>query len=312
MLRQIALVSQSANVDASELSVVSAAVQKQVARDFGPIWNVEATVDAFPRLEDVPAGYYCVIVRDDVQLTKGAKGVHLDKDNQPFALVQFTDRETWSLFASHECLEMLVDPSLNTLVAGSSIKPDQGRVQYLLEVCDPCQDPAFSYRVNGIRVSDFYTPHYLDPVRASGVRYSFAGSLTAPREIREGGYLAWVVPETGEWWAGAVLDAQLLFLRVGPPNAALPLREFIDSEDRRAMQRRPIAPAENNGSLSRAAVQIASERRAILMNDSIHRLLEGTRGTDYRERDARPVDRHLATTAVRRTRTKRRQMKARE
>src|SRR5436190_569153 len=110
MLRQIALVSQTQGVDASELAIVSAALQKQVSRDLAPLWNVEATVDAFQDLKDVPSGYYRIIVRDDVNATEGVKGVHHDPEKQPFALVQYTDDETWSVHASHECLEMLVDP----------------------------------------------------------------------------------------------------------------------------------------------------------------------------------------------------------
>ena len=38
---------------ASQLALVSAAIQKQTSRDFGPLWNVEATVDGFDKLEDV-------------------------------------------------------------------------------------------------------------------------------------------------------------------------------------------------------------------------------------------------------------------
>jgi len=276
MLQQLALVSQTPNVDMSELAVVSAALQKQVSRDFAPIWNIEATVDPFPRLDDVPSGYFPVIVRDDVQMTRGAKGVHLDNNNQPFALVQFTDEDTWPVFASHECLEMLVDPSLNRLVPGSSIKPDQGRVQYLLEVCDPCQDPAFSYRVNGVQVSDFHTPQYFDPIHAPGVRYSFTGALTQPREILDGGYLAWVLPDTQEWWAGAMLNGELLFLRVGPPGAALSLREFIDSEDRRPERKDAIPTCvAYSASSSRHDVRVASLERSVALQAVIDRLLRG-------------------------------------
>ena len=43
-------------VTVADLAPVSAAIQEQVSRDFGPIWNVEATVDAFDKLEDVPVG----------------------------------------------------------------------------------------------------------------------------------------------------------------------------------------------------------------------------------------------------------------
>src|ERR687884_701994 len=62
-----------------------------------------ATVAAFPTLEDVPVGYWPMIVRDDIG-QPGAAGIHLDKDGQPFALITMSD--SWSLTASHEMLEM--------------------------------------------------------------------------------------------------------------------------------------------------------------------------------------------------------------
>ena len=45
--------------------------------------------------------------------------------------------------------------------------------------------------MNGVLVSDFYTPHYFDPMKAPGVRYSFTGKITGPRVVLRGGYLSW-------------------------------------------------------------------------------------------------------------------------
>jgi hypothetical protein len=172
MLMQVALVSLTREVLLAQLAPISAAIQKQISRDFGPIWNIDATVDAFEKLEDVPIGYWHVLLQDE--LPNSAAGLHKRDDNkQPFALVALTNN--WPIFMSHEVLEMLVDP-LGTLTrAGNSPKRGQGRVEYLLEVCDPCQASKFAYSVNSVLVSDFYTPHYFDPVTSSGVRYSFSG-----------------------------------------------------------------------------------------------------------------------------------------
>jgi len=93
-----------------------------------------------------------------------------------------------------------VDPFGDRLVAGTSPKPRQGRVEFLVEVCDPSEDPAYSYTVNGIVVSDFYTPAFFDPLGAAGARYSFAGHITGPRRILEGGYLSWHDPVSDHWW----------------------------------------------------------------------------------------------------------------
>ena len=103
----LALVSEVRDHDPGDVARVAAALQRQATRDFAPIWNIQATVDAFPRLEDVPVSYWPMIVETDID-TPGAAGVHEDKDGQPFALIAMSD--SWSLTASHEMLEMLADP----------------------------------------------------------------------------------------------------------------------------------------------------------------------------------------------------------
>ena len=197
LTNSVALVSEVNGHDASDVARVTAALQRQAIRDFRQIWQVEATVDAFPLLDDVPLGYWPMIVRDDIGF-RGAAGVHLDKDGQPFALIMMSD--SWSLTASHELLEMLADPFGNRLVPGPSPKPGQGRVEYLVEVCDPSEAPQFGYTVNDVLMSDFYTPRFFDPVKAAGTRYSFTGAITAPRTILKGGYISWHDPVSDHWW----------------------------------------------------------------------------------------------------------------
>jgi len=195
--RNLALVADTNKITPSQLTKVAAALQKQATRDFGPLWNIEANVSGFAKLEDVPTDYWPVIVRDDIN-TPGAGGVHEDKNGQPFALVQFSN--LWTLAASHETLEMLADPFGNRLVAGKSPEHGQGRVNFLVEVCDPCEDQQFAYTVNGVTVSDFLTPNFYDPVAASSVRYSYTGAVKGPRTILSGGYLSWGVLQTNEWF----------------------------------------------------------------------------------------------------------------
>lgn len=76
---------------------------------------------------------------------------------------------------------MLADPTGTTTIAGAppaqAEKPLSGfaRVLYLEEVCDPCESADCAYLVNGVKVSDFITPHYFDPQGTTGARYSFTG-----------------------------------------------------------------------------------------------------------------------------------------
>ena len=224
--RNLALVADTKKITPSQLTKVAAALQKQATRDFGPLWDIQANVSGFARLQDVPTDYWPVIVRDDIK-TPGAAGVHEDKNRQPFALVQFSD--AWSLTASHETLEMLADPFGNRLVAGKSPKRGQGRVNFLVEVCDPCEDQQFAYTVNGVTVSDFYTPHFFDPVSESSVRYSYTGAVKGPRTILQGGYLSWGVLETNEWFQMIWFDtAKPVWRSLGVLSGTGSLRATID------------------------------------------------------------------------------------
>src|SRR5438105_7814936 len=146
-IRQLALVSESKQIDLAEITRVAAALDKQATRDFAPIWGINSSIHAFARLEDVPLGYWPVIIQDNIGF-QGAAGIHLDKDGQPYALI--TSGEGWSLTASHETLEMLADPFGNRVIAGPSIMEGQGRVSYLVEVSDPSEVAEFAYTANDI------------------------------------------------------------------------------------------------------------------------------------------------------------------
>jgi len=210
----VALVSLTREVELPDLLQVAAAVQKQVTRDFSPLWGIAATVDAFPNLESIPSDYRPVVLFGDVgelpdrlpalvgeqraeplleAIEAGEiEGTHLTAlTRQPFSLASATG--AWPVTVSHETLEMLADPYGNRLVAAAHPIDRTRRVNYLLEVCDPCLSTY--YTVNGIPVSDFYTPRYFDPVRIDSVRYSFTGAIAEPLEILEHGYLSWIDPQ---------------------------------------------------------------------------------------------------------------------
>jgi hypothetical protein len=224
----LALVSLVKGHDPGDVSRVAAALQRQATRDFAPIWNVHATVDAFPRLEDVPVGYWPMIVATDIN-RPGAAGIHEDQNGQPFALIEMSD--SWSLTASHEMLEMLADPFGKRIIPGQSPKRGQGRVEFLVEVCDPCEADQFAYTVNDILVSDFYTPHYFDPTASACTRYSFTGALTQPRQVLRGGYLSWHDPVSNHWWQEIFFGSKRQYRDVGVfDSKAGSFRVWIDAQ----------------------------------------------------------------------------------
>jgi hypothetical protein len=79
----------------------------KVARDSQPIWQVAAIGFAPPDADAIPPGWPIFIV--DSTEYDGAPGLHLNDATQPCALVKYG--RIWSLAASHERLEMIIDPS---------------------------------------------------------------------------------------------------------------------------------------------------------------------------------------------------------
>ncbi|KAA1054455.1 hypothetical protein [Azospirillum argentinense] len=181
---------------------VAAALQVQCTRDFEPHWGIRGVISAFPNLEAVPPNYSSIVI---VKSSGSAAGVHLSDFGQPYAIVQ--SGRSWSLAASHECLEMLADPLGNRLMvtkrpeqADDVLAKGQDTVEILVEVSDPCAAPEYAYDIDGVLVSDFYTPRYFDITSGAGQRYSFTGSISKPREVLPGGYLHWRDPQTDEWF----------------------------------------------------------------------------------------------------------------
>ena len=249
----IALVSLTREIPSRDLLRAAAAVQKQLTRDFTPIWGLRATLDTFEDLGSVPSDYHPVVVFgyakelvgqleraigpeytaqlvDDFERGK-LTGLHTNAfTRQPFSLVQVTDG--WTVTISHEVLEMIADPFGNRLIAAAHPLYEQERVKYLLEVCDPCQ--AVWYPVNGVPVSDFYTPRYFDPVEVPGGRYSFAGEIERPLQILDGGYLSWIDPEDSALYtlaAGEAVPVQIANL-LDLARSTAPLRTVVDTSAR--------------------------------------------------------------------------------
>jgi hypothetical protein len=229
LIRQVAIVSTSPQISSSTVMQISAALQKQATRDLGPIWEISATVDAFEGLGQVPVGTWPIIIGG--QVPPGAGGFHTDNNGQPLALVRASnDVNVLCQTCSHEMIEMLVDPFGSRFVPGDSPMPDQGRVNFLVEACDPPEAAQFGYTINNLLVSDFYTPHYFDPVQSAGVRYSFTGAITEPRQVLQGGYLSWLEPISKHFFQERRIDTiEPEFEDLGAPtDSSLTPREFID------------------------------------------------------------------------------------
>lgn len=187
MLPHISLVNHpDSGVADSALMAMAAAIQRQVSEHFLPLWNVDATV-AFTT-SPAPTDWVVGAFRDADQ--PGALGYH---DTTPtgtplakwFPLLDAQDGAEPSVTVSHEILEMLADPYLTR-----AVQARDGRF-WALEVADAVEQD--SYLIDGVKVSNFVTPHYFEPPVqfALGDKLDYMGLVKSPYEVRPGGYMQW-------------------------------------------------------------------------------------------------------------------------
>ena len=225
-VKKICIIPRTSSLSVPQATSAASAIQEQILKDFYPVWKKSAVITASssPKI-----GYTPVFVMDNV--AGGLSGYHFTEDGVPYAIVQAGPR--WSLAASHEILELLVDPDADMRVHGTT--PDgTGSCEYILEVCDPCQDIEFAYAIDGWPVSDFCLPRYFEAgtLPASSAPCSFKKHLASPKQVLPGGTLAWVTPD-GRAHQAVFGQAGLQVFDRGPyVPGALPARAFIGQFDR--------------------------------------------------------------------------------
>jgi hypothetical protein len=288
--RRIVLVSETQFVAFGELGKVSSAVQKQVNDHFTPAWGVRAAIDPLASLSDIAPNTWPVVIRDDIGINEA--GVHWNEtQDKPFALVTFREgekpEEGWQPTVSHEVLEMLADPYGKEFRAGPSLRPSQGPVEYLVEVCDPCQAAGFVYWVDDVPVSDFVFPDYYAAFTPGA--YSYAGNVTQPRKVLPGGYLSWRDLVTGMWTQFVISKAGEEFRDLGtnPAPPGVHLRGFIDRMTN-ARLAKLSAPGVRKKRKSRVARPTAAAR-------SCHPAVRRAEGDRWRRR----IDSVLGSAGVR-------------
>ena len=218
----VALTASTDRVRADELAMVAAALQIQVTRDFAPEWNVGAVVVAVP-FESIPAGAVPLIVPDDPSSTGGFHRTY--RDDSPYITVPYGP--CWALAASHELLRMLANPSGSARQPGPSPLTGQATVEYLQDVCAPCQDVGAAYAIHGVPVADFATRAFFG---AQGRRFSFRDGLDAPFCPAANGLVTWLADDGLMYQARADYQGRIGIHGAFSPadRGACLIREFVD------------------------------------------------------------------------------------
>lgn len=107
-----------------------------------------------------------------------------------FPLLDQIDKHHWTVTASHEVLETLLDPEL-----ALCFQAESGDI-YAGEVADAVEQD--SYAVAGALMSNWVTPAwFMPPAVAQGVKYDWLGLCKTDHEIRPGGYAQTWSPNSG-------------------------------------------------------------------------------------------------------------------
>lgn len=168
------------------------ALQTYVDRFVAPVWGTPAKlVRSTGFLPDA----WALVFLDDADEANALAYHDLTPDGLPqskvFVRTTLDNNDKVSVSASHELVEMLVDPAINLLTTG----PDRKTV-YAYESADPVE--ALSFPVNGIDMSDFVYPSYFEEFHKPGsVQFDQVNRVKQPFEILAGGYQ--IILKNGKW-----------------------------------------------------------------------------------------------------------------
>ena len=233
---KVVLVDTTGTVKPDTMAAAAEAINVQVTRDLPQFWNVNATVSYRPKPDSIPQGMWPVQLVKHVP--KGEGGFHQTRHNQPYAKAIVTSgSDDWTIDASHEIIEMLIDPYGNRLQTSNAIAISKGEIvetngkfEYLVEACDPCEANENAYQIDGTMVSDFITPSFYDPHFIPSARYSLTGAVKKPRQILRGGYITWVDPKTLKMEQILWTDGTPKYRKLGQAPKSMSLREFVESK----------------------------------------------------------------------------------
>lgn len=200
---KIAIINSSLLLSDDEVRAVMAGLQAQISEDFAPVWGIDAQLKFYSRNQNPLPGEWWLVLLDDSDQA-GALGYHdLSNEGLPMGKVfAATDRKyglSWTVTASHELLEMLIDPAVNLSVLVESSA--YSGTLYAYEVCDACEAERFAYLKNGILVSDFVFPSWFESFWKEGqTQFDFQNQIRKPFALLPGGYIGVYKIAVGTGW----------------------------------------------------------------------------------------------------------------
>lgn len=169
-----------------------AAMQVYIDQHVAPVWGTPAKL---VKTSGFVKNAWAMVFLDDADQPDALAYHDLTPEGLPLAKVfvrtTLKNKDLVSVSASHELVEMLVDPAINLLTTG----PDP-KIIYAYESADPVEQ--LSFDVNGIPLSDFVYPAYFETFHKPGsVRFDYLNKVKKPFQILSGGYQ--IIFKNGKW-----------------------------------------------------------------------------------------------------------------
>jgi hypothetical protein len=165
-----------------DLGELLAALNKQLHEHFVPIWGYPAKLYVTDKLK---AGEWGLLFLDNADAAD-ALGYHdITKDGQPISKVFVKSTieagQKVSVTASHELLEMLIDPGAQLWAQ------NMNGAFYAYEMCDAVEDE--EYLIDDIAVSDFVYPSFFESWHQPGsVQFDYLKRVSRPFQTLQNGY----------------------------------------------------------------------------------------------------------------------------
>jgi hypothetical protein len=188
---RVQVINDSRHLTDDEITAALPAVQTQVHRDFAPPWGIDASLEFVEKKRQPDPGAWWIAFIDYARHA-GEEGNHfLTKSGLPFGrvFVQSTRKvaQEWTSAFSHELLELLADPDTNVVASRGTTRKNS--VWYAYEVCDPCSDDSYGYKIDGVLVSDFVYPAWFESFQKQGARFDHRKLIAKPFQVLPLGYV---------------------------------------------------------------------------------------------------------------------------
>ena len=191
-----------------DLDTLIKAMQEYVDKHVAPVW---ATPAKLHKSAGFKSGEWGMVFLDDSDQAGDLAYHGVTPEGLPLSsvfvktILEADPKELVSVSASHELVEMLVDPAINLYTTGPNPKitytyvydgrdparqirlRDEVVALYAYESADPVEE--VSFKVMGVEMSDFVFPSYFEGFHQPGsVQFDHENKVTRPFQLLPGGY----------------------------------------------------------------------------------------------------------------------------